>query len=166
VKLSLERIPKADLVLFVVDGSGPFTEDDQAILAAIGSKSCIVVRNKSDLPVEAQLPPELQAPVVAISTMTGAGVPELSDAITDTFMHGHAVDSREYVAVSKARHRDALLKASESLRNFVANLEAGVNHELFPIDLRDALDAVGEVTGETTADDILDRIFSSFCIGK
>jgi len=166
VRLSLDRIPKADLVLFVVDGSHPFGVEDAAIFQAIGTKSCIVVRNKADLPVCAELPATCDAPAVAISTVTGAGVPELRDAISNAFMHGAAIDSREFVAVSKARHRDALLKARESLQGFVRNLEAGVNMELLPVDLREALDAVGEVTGETTADDVLDRIFSSFCIGK
>jgi tRNA modification GTPase len=104
--------------------------------------------------------------VVTISTVTGDGVAELRDAIHRSFIHGKAIDGREFVAVSHARHRDALLKAQRSLQRFVENLEAGVNMELLPIDLRDALDAVGEVTGATTAGDVLDRIFSSFCIGK
>ena len=166
VRLSLDRIPKADLVLFVVDGSTPFGEEDAVILDAIGTKSCIVVRNKSDLPVLALLPATCSAPLVGISTLNGTGVAELRDAISNAFMHGVAIDGREFVAVSKARHRDALLKARLSLQSFVANLHAGVNMELLPVDLREALDAVGEVTGETTADDVLDRIFSSFCIGK
>lgn len=166
VRLSLERIPRADLVLFVIDSSAPFTDDDRIILDAIGSKSCIVVRNKSDLPSLCELPDAVAAPVVAISTLTGAGVPELRETLHDTFVHGKAVDSREYVAISHARHRDALVKAQRSLQRFADNLAAGVNMELLPIDLRDALDAVGEVTGATTADDVLDRIFSSFCIGK
>ena len=166
VRLSLDRIPKADLVLFVVDGSAPFAPEDAAILQAIGSKSCIVVRNKADLALQGELPAECSAPVVPVSTLTGAGVPELRDAITNAFMHGAAIDSREFVAVSKARHRDALLKARFSLQSFIGNIEAGVVMELLPVDLREALDAVGEVTGETTADDVLDRIFSSFCIGK
>jgi tRNA modification GTPase len=169
VRLSLDRIPKADLVLFVVDASSPFTEGDEAILKAIGSKSLIVVRNKSDLPACTALPARIVASggsSVDISTVTGAGIPELRNAITAAFMHGTAIDDREFVAVSRARHRDALLKARESLQLFVSNLHAAVNMELLPIDLRDALDAVGEVTGETTTDDVLDRIFSSFCIGK
>lgn len=166
VRLTLDRIPKADLVLFVLDGSGDFTDEDEAILKAIGSKTMIVVRNKSDLPAKAGLPADLVADTVDISTVTGAGIPELRNAIAAAFTHGKAIDSREFVAVSKARHRDALLKARESLQRFVINLEAGLNMELLPIDLRDALDAVGDVTGETTADDVLDRIFSSFCIGK
>jgi tRNA modification GTPase len=166
VRLSLARIPRADLVLFVVDSSAAFSDDDQAILSAIGEKSCIVVRNKADLPGRLELPGELAGPVVTISTVTGAGVAELRDAIHRSFLHGKAIDGREFVAVSHARHRDALLKARRSLLRFSENLAAGVNMELLPIDLRDALDAVGEVTGATTADDVLDRIFSSFCIGK
>ena len=166
VRLSLDRIPKADLVLFVIDGSTSFTEEDRVIRNAIGAKSMIVVRNKSDLLPSAELPADMSAPVVSISTVNGAGIPELRSAITTAFMHGVATDSREFVAVSHARHRDALLKSRESLQRFTMNLQAGVNMELLPIDLRDALDAVGEVTGETTADDVLDRIFSSFCIGK
>lgn len=166
VRLSLDRIPKADLVLFVIDASASFGPEDASILEAIGSKSCIVVSNKSDLPAEAVLPLSCSAPVVAISTLTGSGIAELRDAIGNAFMHGAAIDSREFVAVSKARHRDSLLKARASLQSFVSNLDAGVAMELLPVDLREALDAVGEVTGETTADDVLDRIFSSFCIGK
>jgi tRNA modification GTPase len=166
VRLTLDRIPKADLVLFVVDNSSDFTAEDEAILQAIGSKPMVVVLNKNDLDARAEVSVNKQATTVAISTVTGAGVPELRDAISQAFMHGKAIDSREYVAVSKARHRDALLKARQALQRFVQNLEAGVNMELLPIDLREALDAVGEVTGETTADDVLDRIFSSFCIGK
>jgi tRNA modification GTPase len=166
VRLTLDRIPKADLVLFVVDGSRPFAEEDRAILDAIGSKTFLVIRNKSDLPQISELPVDLAAPSVAISTVTGSGITELRNAISNAFMHGKAIDGREFVAVSKARHRDALLKARQSLERFVENLHAGLNMELLPIDLRDALDAVGEVTGETTADDVLDRIFSSFCIGK
>jgi tRNA modification GTPase len=166
VRLSLERIPRADLVLFVVDSSAPFTAEDQAILDAIGSKSAIVVRNKSDLPACCQLPAGVTAATVAISTVTGSGIADLRTAIHTSFIHGKAIDGREFVAVSHARHRDALLKAQRALMQFTANLRAGVNMELLPIDLRDALDAVGEVTGATTADDVLERIFASFCIGK
>jgi tRNA modification GTPase len=166
VRLTLDRIPKADLVLFVIDNSSPFTDEDRAILQAIGRKPYVLVRNKSDLPAVAELPAELSAATVAISTLAGLGIGDLRESITAAFMHGKAVDSRTLVAVSKARHRDSLLKARDALQRFVASLREGVNMELLPVDLRDALDALGEVTGETTADDVLDRIFSSFCIGK
>lgn len=166
VRLTLDRLPKADLVLFVVDGSSPFEAEDQVILDAIGSKPFLAVLNKRDLPFRCDLPATSAGCSVAISTKTGEGVAELRAAIHDAFIRGHAVDSREYVAVSKARHRDALLKSLEALRRFREQVACGASMELLPIDLRDALDALGEVTGQTTADDVLDRIFSSFCIGK
>lgn len=166
VRLTLERIPRADLVLFVVDGSAPFTVEDESILQAIGAKPCIVVKSKADLPAGCELPAEVGGVSVSLSTVTGDGVGELRKAIHSTFVHGKATDSREYVAVSRARHRDALVRGLDALERFRGNLAAGVSHELLPIDLRDALDAVGSVTGETTADDVLDLIFSSFCIGK
>ncbi|UFS72180.1 tRNA uridine-5-carboxymethylaminomethyl(34) synthesis GTPase MnmE [Geomonas sp. RF6] len=166
VRLTLDRIPKADLVVFVIDGALPFAEEDHAILEAIGGKPYIVVRNKSDLGVSEEIPAALLDRCVSLSTHTGVGVPELRHAIHNEFLSGSATDSREYVAVSRARHRDALLKSLSALRRFEKNLQAGVNLELLPIDLREAIDAVGEVTGETTADDVLDRIFSTFCIGK
>src|SRR6185369_13533560 len=110
------------LVLFVVDGSAPFTGEDEMILEAIGSKSAIVVRNKSDLPTGCELPAKLVAPCVAISTMTGAGISDLRQAIHTCFIHGKAVDGREFVAVSRARHRDALDKSLKALQHFVGNL--------------------------------------------
>ncbi|MBJ6726178.1 tRNA uridine-5-carboxymethylaminomethyl(34) synthesis GTPase MnmE [Geomesophilobacter sediminis] len=166
VRLTLERIPRADLVLFVVDGSASFTSEDESILQAIGTKCFLVVKSKADLPGTCVLPGALEGKAVSLSTHDGTGVAELRKAIHHTFVHGHATDSREYVAVSKARHRDALVRALAALESFRLNLEAGVNHELLPIDLRDALEALGSVTGETTTDDVLDLIFSSFCIGK
>ncbi len=81
-------------------------------------------------------------------------------------MHGEAVDGREYVAVSLARQRDVLMKSGHSLRLFLKHYNDGLNLELVVLDLRDALNAVGELTGETTPDDILDLIFQRFCIGK
>jgi len=86
--------------------------------------------------------------------------------IHDAFLRDGAVDSREYVAISQARQRDALVKCQRTLDVFQANLVAGETAELLAIDLRDALRALGEVTGETTPDDILDLIFQRFCIGK
>ncbi len=86
--------------------------------------------------------------------------------IRTTFLHGSALDSREFVAISRARHRDALSSACSALRQFLSGLEGGRELETLAIDLRDALSAVGQVTGETTTDDVLDVVFSSFCIGK
>lgn len=167
ISRALEKIPLADLVLFVLDSARPFTDDDQLILDAVKGKTTIAVLNKSDLPSVLEFPPELAGvPRVALSAGTGAGIDGLRDVIRSTFLHGAALDSREFVAISRARHRDALASARSALQRFLAGLEEGRELETLAIDLRDALSAVGQVTGETTTDDVLDVIFSSFCIGK
>jgi len=103
---------------------------------------------------------------VSISTATGDGIADLREAVFQIFIHGVAIDSREYVALSQTRHRDALVKAQGCITLFLANLAAGHPLDLLAIDLKGALNAVGEVTGETTPDDVLDLIFQRFCIGK
>lgn len=167
VRLTLEKIPEADLVLLVIDGSRPLDNDDWMILAALTGKRIILVENKCDLPRAVQIPDELaQVPTVRVSTSRDHGIDELRNAIFQTFIHGAAIDSREYVAVSRVRHRDLLSRATMHLAAFEQGLASGFTLELLAVELRDALAAVGEVTGETTPDDILDVIFDRFCIGK
>lgn len=167
VRLTLAAIPRADLVIFLLDASRPFDDDDRQILTALAGKRFLAVCNKTDLAAVIQLPDELAAcGTVSISTRTGEGIDMLKDAVTSSFLHGHAVDSREYVALSRVRHRDALVKSAAALVRFSANQSAGLPPEILAIDLRDALAAVGEVTGETTPDEVLDLIFGQFCIGK
>lgn len=167
VRLTLEKIPEADLVLLVIDGSRPFDDDDRMILAALDGKRLILVDNKSDLPRVARLPDALShVPTVTVSTVHGTGIDELRDVIFQTFIHGAAIDSREYVAISRVRHRDLLSRCKRHLAAFMQGLASDFTLELLAMELRDALAAVGEVTGETTPDDILDVIFDRFCIGK
>lgn len=167
VRLARERLASADLTLFVLDGSRSFDDDDRLILGDLAARPYIVVRNKSDLPRRFAFPDKVEPLAdLSISTLSGQGVDELLDAIHDTFLKGDAVDSREYVAVSRARHRDALETCRERLNQFLENANSGADLELLAVDLRDALSALGLVTGETAPDEILDLIFSSFCIGK
>ena len=167
VRRTLEKIPQADLVLFMVDVSRPFDNEDELLLDNLAGSRFILVKNKSDLPAIMKLPALLlDAPSVTISTLTGDGVEQLRKVVHDTFLRDGAVDSREYVAISHARQRDALVKGRDALDCFSRNLALAVTAEILAIDLRDALRAVGEVTGETTPDDILDLIFQRFCIGK
>ena len=167
VRRTLERIPRADLVLVLLDGSRPLEDDDRRIFEAVAGRRHLVVVNKGDLPRQldlSSLSPEL--PVVDVSTATGEGIATLRDRIYDSFIHGHAIDSREYVALSQVRHRDVLATARDRIRDFLANLSGRETLDILAVDLKDALRAVGEVTGETTPDDVLDLIFQRFCIGK
>jgi tRNA modification GTPase len=167
VNLTMERIPRADLVLFMVDGSRPFDAEDGLLLAPLATCRVIVVKSKGDLTGTSQLPEELDGrTTVTISTRTGQGIDDLRSAIHDAFLSGGAADSREYVALSQARHRDALEKARLALDRFEEILAAGAALELLAWELREALHALGQITGETTPDDVLDLIFSRFCVGK
>lgn len=167
ISRALDKIPLADLVLFVLDQSRPYSEEDRMIHDALGGKTAIVVLNKSDLPQRIELPTQVaRMPQASLSAGSGAGVDSLRDLIRTTFLHGATLDSREFVAISRARHRDALVSARSALQRFLSGLGDGRELETLAIDLRDALLAVGQVTGVTATDDVLDVIFSSFCIGK
>lgn len=167
VRIALEKVADADLILFVIDGSRPLDCEDLSILEHLSGKDVIVVVNKSDLPAVAEVPDELRAAKsVHISSKTGEGVDLLRAAVYSTFLHGEAKDIRDFVAVTHVRERDILTRSREHLNDFIQHLAEGLDPELLAVDLRLALESLGEVTGETTPDEILDVIFSRFCIGK
>jgi tRNA modification GTPase len=166
ISRALEKIPQADLVLAVFDASRELSQEDQLILDALANSRTIAVINKTDLPRRLVLPDEGRfVALVRIAALSGDGIDLLRKTVCKQFLHSEASDSREFVALSRARHRDALVSAEQSLRQFCGGLQER-NLELLALDLRDALHAVGSVTGQTATDEVLDLIFSSFCIGK
>jgi len=167
MRLTLEKIPRADLILFVLDASRPFDDEDWLMLEAVSGRAFLLVQNKSDLPTIAKLPEQLNdAATVTISARSGEGIDDLRDAIFSRFIRGGALDGREFTALSQVRHRDTLDRAKRHLQSFLQSFPVEAALEFVALDLRDALSALGEVTGETTPDDILDLIFTRFCIGK
>jgi tRNA modification GTPase len=167
MKMTLEKIPLADLILFVVDTSRPFNNEDRLIMQAVSGKAFIVVRNKSDLPTVSEFPDSMnKVKTVMVSARNGDGIGDLREAIFSQFIRGGILDGREFTALSQARHRDALEKAKQQLVSFLKSFPDEPGLEFVALDLREALCSLGEVTGETTPDDILDLIFSRFCIGK
>jgi len=129
----------------------------------------IMVVNKADCPQQLKVD-ELQhmwpgAPMVTTSTLTGSGLPELEETIADLVLAGKTLQG-ESALITSARHQEALRHTAEHLRASLISLEQGLPLDFVSIDLRAAYDALGEVTGETASDDLLDRIFSEFCIGK
>ena len=167
IKRALDMVPKADLILFVLDASRPFDEEDQLIKEAISGTKTIVVSNKCDLPSLLELPPDLASiSSVSISSLTAEGVLFLKETVRTAFLKNAAVDSREFVAISHARHRDALAEAAIHLERTLEGLGYHPELELLAVDLRETLSAIGSVTGQVTTDEVLDIVFSSFCIGK
>lgn len=166
VALTLEKIISSDLVLLLVDSSRSFDIEDLSVFRSASGSKIIIVLNKCDLDQCAFLPVELEVfPRISISASLGFGVDQLRQMIADTFMSGDAIDSRETVLLTNVRHRDTLLSLItllESVEEHVATLYP----ELQADTLRSALTLLGQITGETTPDDILDLIFERFCIGK
>jgi len=172
VKRSRAAQKQADLLLIVLDGSEPLTVDDQAFLESVppgmGQKRLLVV-NKSDLPGRldpAALPPAgPDCAAARISAKTGAGLDELRDRIR-ALLISPDFEARETVLVTHLRHQAALQRTHDSLAAALVSIEATAAGELIAMDLRAAIDALGEITGAVSTDDILDRIFKEFCIGK
>lgn len=169
VELVYDKISAAGLVIFVLDGSLPISEEDRAIARAIGEKQFLAVVNKSDLPqafseaeIESLLPGSRP---LKISAKHDRSLDPLRDAIYEAASSGHA-EIREDALIADARHKRALEKAAASLEKTRAGILAGLPAELVIIEVRDALQALGEITGETVDSEVLDRIFSTFCIGK
>jgi tRNA modification GTPase len=166
VERSRQALRQADLVLLVLDGSAPLQAQDMDIAASLGNRSVIVVVNKADLPAvarDSELVPAARH--VRLSALTGAGLNLLQDAIVDTVFSGQVLTS-DVPALSNPRHCDALRSA---LACVTAAEQSWVEHaepDLVTIDLMAAANALGEITGETVGEDVLDTIFSDFCIGK
>lgn len=169
VERSRRAIERANLVIMVVDGSEPLQDRDREIAALVGGRPTIVVVNKSDLPsasedseVETLLP---GAPLVNTSTKTLAGLDDLEKTIVALALGGRVVTS-DALLVSNPRHQDALRRAERHVEAALEGQQDGRSADLVCIDLTSAVNALGEITGETVGEELLETIFSSFCIGK
>jgi tRNA modification GTPase len=168
-RLSIERsrqaLEQADLVLMVVDGSQASTPEDEKIAALIGDKVALLVINKLDLPPHGEIALLPNRRRAHVSALTGEGLPELEQALVDLIFGGE-VASAGLPLVSNARHEDALKRALQSLCDAQRAQDQNMSEDFVAIDLRAAINALGEITGETASEDLLEVIFSSFCIGK
>lgn len=182
VEKSQEAVSFADLILQVIDmPSGEDTSDfiknlNKNIQKKIESKPKIVVENKIDLMKKSKIKKAVgweslhdkkKSKIknkVSVSAKTGKGIEELEDLIQDMTLGGKVKASS--VLVTNTRHRNSLVKAEENIDSALDFLSKGATEDLISIDLRDALDALGEITGQTASEEILDQIFSQFCIGK
>ncbi|HKO99085.1 MAG TPA: tRNA uridine-5-carboxymethylaminomethyl(34) synthesis GTPase MnmE [Pyrinomonadaceae bacterium] len=168
--LGIERtqraISDADLVVVVIDGSSDLFPEDEALLAEVEAGPRVVAVNKSDLGSSPQVLSKLQdlPAVVHVSALTGEGLQDLTTAILKPFA---TLDSESVgLLVTDSRHHDLLLRALSSLEESKSLLSENASEELVLVGLHNALKLLGEITGETTTEDILGQIFSTFCIGK
>ncbi len=160
------EIGMADLALVVFDGSSEFSPEDAEVLKLAKGMHLVYVVNKSDLPQKFDIE-ELDAEPVRISALTGDGMEGLTRRMAWLSLNeGGATDAGESATVTSVRHRALLAEAAEALEGARSLIEGGAAAELAAQHLRQAQSAIGGITGEVTTDEILDRIFSRFCIGK
>jgi tRNA modification GTPase len=171
IDLVWERLETTDAVLVLFDGSADLTVDDRNLIAKITAKPLLPVINKSDLPqrlAEESLMGVLREgtpPVIRISAKYGDGIDRLTAALRDLVLATPAEESSE-VMIAHLHHKTALEKASSGLVRARDGLTGGLSAEFVALEVREALDALGEITGRTTPEEVLDRIFANFCIGK
>jgi len=169
VRRTRDRMALADLVIWVVDSSEPVTAQDLDILPEVQRKRVVVAMNKSDLPRRLD-PDDLGehlpgAPLIPVSALHHSGIDRLEEAIRELALDGGR-DSSAEILISNLRHKQALDNAREGLEQALEASQANLSAEFVSMDLGRALQALGEIVGETTSEDILSRIFSQFCIGK
>jgi tRNA modification GTPase len=164
VRRSLGAIGSADIVLVVLDGSQPFTDEDRRVMDEVQGKHVLVIINKSDLPRKLE---QLNQPAaqVSLSCRTGEGLDGLKRALSDQVKQG-TISSREHVWAVNQRHKTALDQTRENLQRALESITSGLSPEFIALDLRAALDSLGLIIGATYTEDILERIFNEFCIGK
>jgi tRNA modification GTPase len=163
VKRSLRAMEDADLVLLVLDGSSSLHDTDRELIESSDADNTVLVVNKCDLPQKID-PEETGRKTISISAKKGTGLDRLKQQIVDTALQGHAGCGTE--SITNARHVHALERALVSVNSFISESLKNASPEFLSVELRDALDAIGEILGLTSTEDILDRIFSNFCIGK
>ena len=164
VARAMRAVESADLVLAVLDASRKWEEEDGEVLELLRERKGIVVLNKVDLPRGLEISPLFDDMVfVEISALTGEGIVELRRRILEQMPHPRTVDG---VGITRQRHRDCLLRVVDRMRTAKEMVVSLHPDECIVAEVREALEALGEILGEDVGGDVLDRIFSDFCIGK
>lgn len=168
VDKAIKSVDKADLVLYVVDGSVELDENDQRIIEKIRDKNVIVIINKSDLEIKIErdaICRYIDAEVIQLSAMTGDGSEELYDMLNKMFFEG-SLSYNDQLYITNARHKNELVCTKNALEKVIESIDMGMEEDFFSIDMMDAYEHLGLIIGETARDDLADKIFKDFCMGK
>lgn len=172
VEKAISHANDADLIIYVIDSSTPLDENDYKILEIVRKKKTIILLNKSDLDmmitrkdVEDILPEKDLIPVIEISAKNQKGIDELEEALKEMFYKG-SISFNSEIYITNVRQKTALQDAYESLRKVKESIELGMPEDFYSIDLMDAYESLGNITGETIGEDLVNEIFSKFCMGK
>jgi tRNA modification GTPase len=168
VEKSRAYMEKADLVIYVADSSTILDENDREIIASIQDKKTIVLLNKSDLEAKTTaefLEAETHKPVISISAKQNLGIEELEKTIEEMFFAGK-ISFNDEVYITNARHKNALSEAGKSLQMVLDSIALGMPEDFYTIDMMNAYEELGSIIGEAVGEDLVNEIFSKFCMGK
>ncbi len=172
-KIGVERaknmLNEADLVIAVFDVSRELTEEDLKIIRLIKDKNSIVILNKTDLP-EKFNKKDIEVHfnnrrIINMSILEDIGIEDLENTIKEMFFIGE-VNIKENPIVNNIRHKELLIKASENIRDAINSVDINIPIDCIEVDVKDAWNNLGKINGDTVAEDVIDRIFKQFCIGK
>lgn len=158
----------ADLIIYVVDGSKDIDENDKEILEIIKNKKVIVLLNKTDIDRVVDIEQLNEIPkedIIEFSAKAGLGMDELEEKIKDMFYSGE-ITFNDQVYITNARHKEALENSYNSLLKVKESVDSGMPEDFYSIDLMDAYEQLGLIIGESVEDDLVNEIFSKFCMGK
>lgn len=173
-KIGVEKAKKiasqADLIIYVVDSSVDLDENDYEILELIQDKKCIILLNKTDLETkvsEKDFNDKIKNNVSIIKTSTreNTGIDDFQNKIQEMFFHGK-IDFNDEVIITNMRHKENLMEAYESLKQVMISIENQMPEDFYSIDLMSAYSSLGNIIGEETSEDLINEIFSKFCMGK
>lgn len=167
VEKSFEQIEKADFILFVVDGSTELDNEDFKINEKLRGKKVLGIVNKNDLNQVAKLS-ELDSvdSFINISAKESIGISDMEEQIYDLIVRGTVENSSKKLIITSIRHKTALEKTKDAIKNIFETINMGLPMDLIAVDLKEALDSLSEVTGEISTEDLLDHVFKNFCVGK
>lgn len=169
-------ITDAELVLYILDATSEIDSEDKEIISLCKNKKTIVLLNKDDLSNDIKISEDNvrmlfsdmkneSIPIIKTSMLMGNGIEDLKSAVTDLFLNGQIVPKQE-LYITNLRHKNLLQKTRDSLKLVLDSIEKGLSEDFFTVDLNDAYVSLGEIIGEEVGDDLVEEIFSKFCMGK
>lgn len=169
VERSRKALSEADLILFVLNNNEPLTEDDQTLYEVVKNEDVIVIINKTDLEPRLDIDEVKEMigdmPLIQTSMLKQEGIDELEIQIRDLFFGGE-VQNQDMTYVSNSRHISLLKQARHSIQDAIDAAESGVPMDMVQIDLTRTWEILGEIIGESASDELIDQLFSQFCLGK
>lgn len=171
-----KAVEEAELVLYILDSTDVFSDEDREIASLCKDKKTIVLLNKNDLEDDIKITDDIvrmhfsdinndNLPIISTSLLKGNGIDDLKAAVSDLFLNGEIAPKQE-IYITNLRHKELLEKALESLRLVKDSISKNLSEDFYTVDLTNAYESLGEIIGEEIGDDLVEEIFSKFCMGK